>query len=101
MLDKAALEGLKISIKMEELSGFLDKIIDKAGEELQKDAREDNLDARFIANRAREYGEVIDKCYEIKGIMDAIRNNLDADVERLYKYIFRNDPVALNLEKIV
>ena len=98
MLDDVAIEGIKVGVKLEEMKNFLDKIIDKAGEQLCMDA--EHMSVRNMAAQAREYGNVVKECYRIKDILDAITNNLDAPIEQLYKYIFRNDPVALNLEKI-
>lgn len=101
MLEKAAMEGLKIDIKMEELVTYLNKKIDESGDEIARlithhtgvNSEGDvyfDYDKRFTAIEASRLHEKIQKCFEVIGIIDDIRSHVDKPVEELYDRIFRN-----------
>ena len=101
MLDKAAMEGLKINVKMEELKTYLNKKICEAGDEIaQLITRHTGVnnegtvyfgyDKKYTAIQASQQHDKIQKCFEVIGIIDDIREYVDKPVEELYGRIFRN-----------
>ena len=93
------MEGLKTCIRMSELKDMLNKVIDKAGNDLGRCVHSNGFDAHYLAVQAGENGAVVKECFRIMDIIDAVMCRTDEPVEELYKYLFRNNPVALNLGK--
>ena len=97
-LEKVSMEGLKTCVRMSEFKDMLNKVIEKAGDDLGRCVHSDNkFDAHYLAVRAGETGAVVKECFRIIDIIDAVMCRTDEPVKELYKYLFRNDPVALNL----
>ena len=101
MLDKAAMEGLKINVKMEELETYLNKKMCEAGDEIAqlitRHTQTDKegtvyfgYDKKYTAIEASRQHDKIQKCFEVISIIDDIREYVDRPVEELYDRIFRN-----------
>ena len=90
MLDEAAINGLKVLLKMEELEAYLKEKISDAGREVRALANDVENDDRWVAIQASEYSYRIQKCFEVIDIIDTIKDGVDGQVDKIYDRIFRN-----------